>query len=130
MYQNSNSTHWPHCCRQFATSHRKGLPDAPVLDDRQQVRWVGMIDRQPIPAGVSLERIRKLKVGSKMSEPRSPETCYRGDYARVTTPERNITIKLSHEEFAILDARARKENITRAALARNIVLEALGDPVT
>jgi hypothetical protein len=50
------------------------------------------------------------------------------DYARVTTPERNITIKLSHEEFSILDARAHKENITRAALARNIVLEALGDP--
>lgn len=63
-----------------------------------------------------------------MSEPGSPETCYRGDYARVTTPERNLTIKLSHEEFSILDARAHKENITRAALARNMVLEALGDP--
>jgi hypothetical protein len=105
MYQTSNSTHWPHCCQQFATSPRKGLPDAPGLDDSQQVCWVGMID-QPIPAGVSLERIRKISGGSKMSEPRSPETCYRGDYARVITPERNITIKLSHEEFSILDARA------------------------
>jgi hypothetical protein len=56
---------------------------------------------------------------------RSPESCYRGDYARVTTPERNITIKLTHDEFAILDARAQKENITRTALARNVVLEAL-----
>jgi nitrite reductase/ring-hydroxylating ferredoxin subunit len=51
-----------------------------------------------------------------MSEPRSPETCYRGDYARVTTPERNITIKLSHEEFAMLDACAHKEYVTRTAL--------------
>jgi hypothetical protein len=51
---------------------------------------------------------------------------YRGDYAFVTTgSKRNVTIIVSHEEFARLDAIAREKNITRGALARNIVMDAL-----
>jgi hypothetical protein len=51
---------------------------------------------------------------------------YRGSHVLVTTGNvRNVTISMTVEQFARLDARAREQNVTRTALARNIVMRAL-----
>jgi hypothetical protein len=53
---------------------------------------------------------------------------YRGDNTVVTTGNRrHVSIELTHEQFATLDAVARVRNITRGALARHFVLTAIAE---